>query len=88
MALPVQERVITIIAEKAVLRREDVRPEQTLAELGIDSLGMVEAIFALEEAFDITIPFNANESVQTAFDLSTVASLVAFIEDLIARPPG
>ena len=88
MALPVQERVITIIAEKAVLRREDVRPEQTLAELGIDSLGMVEAIFALEEAFDITIPFNANESVQTAFDLSTVASLVAFIEDLIARPQG
>lgn len=83
----VQERVITIIAEKAVLRRDDVRPEQTLAELGIDSLGMVEAIFAIEEAFDITVPFNANESVQTAFDLSTVASLVAVIEDLIARRP-
>ena len=34
---------------------------QTLDDLGIDSLGLVESIFAIEEAFDISVPFNANE---------------------------
>ena len=47
-------RVIEIVAEQAVLEPGDVAPDQTLAELGIDSLGLVEAIFAIEEAFDIS----------------------------------
>ena len=35
--------------------------DATLEDLGIDSLGLVEAVFAIEEAFDIQVPFNANE---------------------------
>ena len=40
----VPQRVIAIIAEQAVLDPADVRPEMTLADLGIDSLGLVEAM--------------------------------------------
>ena len=60
MAATVQERVVAIIAEKAVLRIDEVQLDQALTALGIDSLGMVEAIFAIEESFDISVPFNAN----------------------------
>ena len=56
-----RERVIAIIAEQALLDPSDVREDMTLADLGIDSLGVVESIFAIEEALDISIPFNANE---------------------------
>ena len=41
--------------------RREVRMDATLEDLGIDSLGLVEAIFAIEEAFDIQVPFNAND---------------------------
>ncbi len=56
----------------------------TLAELGVDSLGMVEAIFAIEETFDVTVPFNANEPSASDFDISSVASVIAGVERLIA----
>ena len=45
--------MIAIIAEQAVLDPSDVTLDSTLEELGIDSLGLVESIFAIEEEFDI-----------------------------------
>lgn len=83
--MSIQDRVIAIIAEQAVLEPSDVTPDSTLEELGIDSLGLVESIFAIEEAFDITIPFNANEPDKSDFDISSVATIVAGIEKLVAE---
>jgi len=77
-----QDKVIEIIAEQAVLDPSDVSLESTLEDLGIDSLGLVESIFAIEEAFDISVPFNANNPTQSDFDISTVASIIAGIERL------
>ena len=88
MATSVQDKVIAIIAEQAVLEVSDVGPDATLASLGLDSLGLVEAIFAIEEAFDISVPFNANEPAQTDFDITSVASVVAAVEALVARQGG
>jgi len=81
----VKDQVITIIAEQAVLEPEDVTLDSTLESLGIDSLGLVESIFAIEEAFDITVPFNANNPSESDFDISTVASIIAGIERLRAE---
>ena len=85
MADDVERRVIEIIAEQAVLEPEDVKLDATLADLGIDSLGLVEAIFAIEEAFDIEVPFNANAPEASAFDVSSVAAIVAAVRGLIAE---
>jgi acyl carrier protein len=85
MADSVKDRVIRIIAEQAVLEPSDVSMEQTLADLGIDSLGLVESIFAIEEAFDISVPFNANEPEKSEFDISSVAAIVAAVEKLVAE---
>jgi len=79
-----QDKVIAIIAEQAVLEPSDVTLNSTLEDLGIDSLGLVESIFAIEEEFDITIPFNANEPEQSDFDISNVAAIVSGIDKLIA----
>jgi acyl carrier protein len=84
----VREKVIGIIAEQAVLEPSDVRPDSTLEDLGIDSLGLVESIFAIEEAFDISVPFNANEPEASEFDISSVESIVRGIEQLIAEQHG
>jgi acyl carrier protein len=86
--MTIQDRVIAIIAEQAVLDPVDVTPESSLADLGIDSLGLVESIFAIEEAFDISIPFNANEPEKSDFDISSVASIIAGIEKLVAEQAG
>lgn len=84
----VRERVIGIIAEQAVLDPADVRDEMGLADLGIDSLGLVEAIFALEESFDISVPFNANAPEESGFDISSVGAIIAEVERLVAEQKG
>ncbi|WP_299280775.1 phosphopantetheine-binding protein [uncultured Tateyamaria sp.] len=82
--MSVQDKVIEIVAEQAVLEPGDVHLDSTLEDLGIDSLGLVESIFAIEEEFDISVPFNANEPTKSDFDISTVRSIIAGIETLIA----
>ena len=79
-----RERVIAIIAEQALLDPSDIREDMTLADLGIDSLGVVECIFAIEEAFDIAIPFNANEPEKSDFDISSVGRVIEGVERLAA----
>ena len=81
----VRDKVTAIIAEQAVLDVADVTPDSSLADLGIDSLGLVESIFAIEEAFDISVPFNANEPGQSDFDISSVKAIIAAVEKLIAQ---
>ena len=80
----IAEKVIEILAEQAVLDVDDVKLEATLEDLGIDSLGLVESIFAIEEAFDIQVPFNANEPDAGDFDISSVAAIIRAVEGLVA----
>jgi acyl carrier protein len=80
----VRDRVVAILAEQAVLEPAEVRVDATLKDLGIDSLGLVEAVFAIEETFDIQAPFNANEPSESEFDVSSVESMVRAVENLIA----
>lgn len=80
----VQDRVIAIVAEQAMLDPDEITLGSTPAELGIDSLGLVESIFAIEEAFDISIPFNANEPAQSDFDISSMGAIIAAVEKLVA----
>ncbi len=80
----VADRIIAIIAEQAVLPLSAVHFDATLTSLGIDSLGLVESIFAIEEAFDITVPFNANDTAQADFDISSVGAIIAAVQSLIA----
>lgn len=81
----IERQVIEIIAEQAMIPPQDVRMNSTPESLGIDSLGLVESIFAIEETFDITIPFNANNPGESDFDISSVAGIVAGIERLKAE---
>lgn len=83
--MSIRDKVFEIIAEQAVLDVSDVSAHSTLESLGIDSLGLVESIFAIEEEFDITIPFNANEPEKSEFDISSVETIIAGIEKLVAE---
>ncbi len=84
MSDDVSKRVTQIIAEQAMLDPEVIKPETTLDDLGLDSLALVEVVFGIEEAFDISVPFNANEPKASNFDISKVAHIVAGVKLLIA----
>ncbi len=57
----ITDDVREIIAKELKIPIERVTPDTKLQELGVESLDLIEIIFALEEKFDINIPYNANE---------------------------
>ena len=81
--MSVQDKVIAILADQALLEPSDVTLDDTLETLGIDSMGLVETIFAIEEAFDITVPFNANAPLDSGFDVTSVRAIIAAVADLV-----
>jgi acyl carrier protein len=71
----VSQRVIDIVAEQLGVDREKVTPETSFVnDLGADSLDTVELVMELEEEFDINIPDDAAEKIQT------VGQAIEFIE--------
>jgi acyl carrier protein len=83
--MSIKDQVIAIIADQAMLEPSDIAMDSTLEDIGIDSLGLVESIFAIEESFDITVPFNANDPTASEFDISCVAAIVKAVEQLTSE---
>jgi acyl carrier protein len=71
----IEERVIDIVAEQLGVDKEKISPETSFVnDLGADSLDQVELVMELEEEFDIDIPDDAAENIQT------VGQAIEFIE--------
>jgi acyl carrier protein len=83
MRAEIEAAVIEILAAQLLLPPSEIAPDARVDDLGLDSLGKVEAIFALEERFGITIPFNANEPDLPDFDFASVPGIVAGVARLI-----
>ena len=81
----VESDIFEIIADKAEVEREKVISNASLEELKIESLDVVEIIFAIEEKFDINVPFNANDQ---DLEFDTVGDVVKAIENLIKENAG
>ncbi len=80
----IEARVIEILAAQALIDPASIAPDAPLDSLGLDSLGLVEAIFAMEEAFGISVPFNANQPDASDFDMASVATVVDGVRRLVA----
>lgn len=62
----VQDRVSDIISEQMGVSKDQITPETSfINDLGADSLDTVELVMELEEEFDITIPDDEAEKIQS-----------------------
>jgi acyl carrier protein len=75
--------ITDIISRATLVPQSRLTPEARPEDLGIDSLGLVEAIFALEEALDIKVPFNAHQTA-VGLDTSSIGSITAGVRALVA----
>ena len=67
--MALEERVTDIIVEHLNVSRDEVVPEASFVDdLGADSLDIVELVMAMEEEFDIEIPDDDAEKIQTIGD--------------------
>lgn len=77
----VADKVIGFIAKEAKKEPSEINPTDHIADLGLDSFSVIELTFAIEEAFDVEVPYNAN----SAEKFETVNDLVQAVEQLVAE---
>ncbi|OGP86309.1 MAG: acyl carrier protein [Deltaproteobacteria bacterium RBG_13_65_10] len=67
--MAIEERVKEIIVEQLGVSEDEVIPEASfIDDLGADSLDIVELVMAMEEEFDMEIPDEDAEKIQTIQD--------------------
>ncbi len=81
----IERAVICILAEQAMQDPSTITGDMTIEALGLDSLGLVEVIFGIEEHFGISIPFNSAEPGAVGLDLSSVDSIIDAVKGLMAQ---
>ena len=75
-ATNVQERVTKIVAEQMGTDKAKITPETSFVnDLGADSLDTVELVMELEDEFDVSIPDEDAEKIQT------VGQAIKYIEE-------
>jgi acyl carrier protein len=66
MMATIDDRVIDIVAEQLGVEKDKItRESHFVNDLGADSLDTVELVMELEEEFDINIPDDVAEKIQT-----------------------
>ncbi len=72
------KRLQAIVAKDHKLETNQVTADASLESLGIDSLGVAELLFNIEDEFQVTLP------VEPVEGLATVGDVARFIDTLIA----
>lgn len=72
----IKEQVVAVIADKLNIDKSKITEQSTLAELGADSLDLVEIIMRMEEKFDVEI------NDEQAEKLCNVGQVIDYIDSL------
>jgi len=54
-----RDALLDLIAAEALIDRAKLAPSATLADLGLDSVGVVSIVFAVEDKYGVEIPEDA-----------------------------
>ena len=78
--MELEERVSEIVIEQLGVTAEEIVPQASfIDDLGADSLDIVELVMAMEEAFDIEIPDEDAEKIQT------IGSAISYIKGKLGK---
>ncbi|QGP78211.1 acyl carrier protein [Sphingobium sp. CAP-1] len=80
------EKIKQIVAKQLGRDPEEFDESTNLAEAGYESLDVIETIFAVEEEFDISVNFQAND--MDAAGVQTVGDIVKLVEAEVAKKAG
>ena len=82
--MDVLKDVTQIVSKQVGVPFEQLTADSRLEAIGVESLDIIEIIFALEKKYNGPIPFNANESAALAFE--TIGQVADAVSKLVAKP--
>ena len=82
MSDTIQAVLLGLVAKRAEKSIDDISPDARLEDIGIDSLGMAELIFDIEDQFNVTI--HDSDDIENRFDFGTIDDVAKRLEKEIA----
>jgi acyl carrier protein len=82
MSTPTFDAIVTVLTTKFDVARERIDAAVPLQDLGLDSLSLMEFVFAIEDHFDLRIPDERLDPRQAHL---TVADLCTALDEGIAQ---
>lgn len=76
------QSVQAILKANFDLSPDVLQPDVKLEDLAIDSLSVIEVMFAVEDKFKVTVP---SEPVAWQGQMKTIGDLVAYVDKLVAE---
>ena len=73
-----------IVAEELDIVVAELRPDRPLEELGVDSLGIIEVMFKLEETFDVRMG-DERVPIKTVQDIANIVDKLIRERDATAK---
>jgi len=85
MSRPTFAAIASVLADQFKIDAGKLQPESMLEQLGLDSLALMEFVFAVEDRFDVRIPEERLDPRQAGVTLEHLARL---IDEAVAAKPG
>lgn len=79
------DEVVRILREKFQVDAATLRPDSTLESLGLDSLTLMEFVFAVEDQYSVRVPEDKLDPRQAGI---TLEHLVAILDEERGKTPA
>lgn len=77
--------VMEIVAKQAKVEAVTLKRETSLADLNLQSIDIVELVFAIEEKFDIEVPYAPSDQNTAGISFKTIGEVVDAVKGLVAK---
>lgn len=76
MNTPTFNTIVGILEKDFRMSRNDIHPEAALGELGLDSLALMEFVFAVEDSFRLRIPEDRLDPREAGITLQRLCEVI------------
>ena len=77
--------IFDIVAKQAKVDGATLKRDTQLSKLDLQSIDIIELIFAIEDKFDISVPYSASDLNTAGISFETVGDLIDAVERLTAE---
>lgn len=80
-----EQDVIAIVAKQAKKDPSELTRTTKLADLDLQSIDVVELVFAIEEKFDIEVPYAPGDQTTAGISFQSVGEITDAVDKLVAE---
>ena len=80
-----EKDIFEIVAKQAKVEPSALTADVLLSDLDLQSIDVVELVFAIEEKFDIQVPYSPSDQDSAGISFKSVGEIIVAVNKLVAE---